>query len=72
MGVIACGDLDYLGAVSALGPPRRSLCAGFSRLGTALAPAGISLNASGPRCGLRPTDPVSPRGLASWHFRRSL
>jgi hypothetical protein len=72
MGVIACGSLDCLSVVSGLGPPRRSLGAVPSGLGTASAPAGISPNASGTRCKLRLADPVSPRRLADWHFRRNL
>jgi hypothetical protein len=64
-------SLDCLGAVSGLGPPRQSLSTVPSRLGTASTPAGISLNASGPRCGLRLADLVSPRGLANWRFRRN-
>jgi hypothetical protein len=72
MEAIACGSLDCLGATLGLGHPRRSLGAGSSRLGTALAHAGILLNASRPLCGLHLTDPVSPRGLASWRFHCSL
>jgi hypothetical protein len=72
MGVIACGGLDYLGAVLGLGPPRRSLDVVSSRLGTASASVGILPNASRPRCGLRLADPVSPHGLTGWCFHRSL
>jgi hypothetical protein len=63
MGAIACGGLDYLGATLGLGHPPQSLGAGSSRLGTALAPAGISPNASRPWCGLRLADLVSRGGL---------
>jgi hypothetical protein len=69
MGAIACGGLDCLGAVLGLGPPRLSLDAVSFRLGTASVPAGTLLNASGPRCGPRPIDPVSPRGIAAWRLR---
>jgi hypothetical protein len=72
MEVIACGGLDYLGAVLGLGHPRRSLGARSSGLGTALVLDGISPNASGPRCKLHLADLVSPRGLAGWRYRRSL
>jgi hypothetical protein len=29
------------------------------------------LSASGPQCGPRPIDPVSPRGPAGWRLRHS-
>jgi hypothetical protein len=68
MGVIAYCGLDCLGAVLGLGPLRQSLDAVFSGLGTASVPAGTLLSASRPRCGPRPVDPVSPRGLAGWRL----
>jgi hypothetical protein len=71
MGVIACGGLDCVGAVLGLGPLRRSLGVVFSRLGTASAPAGTLLSASGPRCGPRPIDLVCPSGLAGWRLHHS-
>jgi hypothetical protein len=72
MEATTCGGLGCLGVVLGLGHSRRSLSAGSSRLGTALALGGILPNASRPWCGLRLADPVSPRGLAGWRFRRSL
>jgi hypothetical protein len=72
MEAIACGGLDCIGAALGLGPPRRSLDAGSSALGTTSAPTSTLPNASRPRCGLRPADLVSPHGLIGWHFRRGL
>jgi hypothetical protein len=71
MGATACGGLDCLSAALGLGPLRRSRGTVSSGLGTVSVPTGTLLSASGPRCGPRPIDLVSPRGLASWRLRQS-